>query len=76
MVYQCKTSICTFTLRQLSNRWWDIFVDDECFSGCSTIEAAIDDIRCGVTGHEKWDNCYLEAYDEVPEDIREWEVIG
>lgn len=75
MVFRYQTSYCTFVLQQIATGEWGIFVNsDMCYSACKTIEAAIDDIRSGSTGCEKWDERgYLE--EDVPDDIREWERI-
>ena len=76
MIYQYKTSYCTFLLKQLSGGEWGIFIGgDFCLTACRTIKAAIDDINCGVTGCEEWDEGgYLE--EQVPDAIEEWERIG
>lgn len=76
MIYQCKTRCCTFRLEPLPEGRWGIFVGDDCYSSCSSIKAAIDDIRSGVTGHDRWDDCYFDEYDNVPEDIHKWEIVG
>lgn len=75
MVFRYKTKYCTFILKQIQTGEWGIYINgDMCYSACGTIEAAIDDIRCGVTGCESWDDHgYLE--EDVPDDIREWERI-
>lgn len=75
MAFRYETRYCTFILRQIPTGEWGIFVnDDMCYSACTTIEAAIDDIQSGITGCEEW-NMQGRFEEDVPDDIREWERI-
>lgn len=52
---------------------WHLYLDDEFVESYYAPVRALDDLRSHTTGHHGWDR---RVDLEVPEDLREWELLG
>ena len=71
-IYQYRSPIGCFLIKQKTNGYWDLWLKDELLGSYKSATAAADDVYTQTTGDYNWDSLNDT---NIPTDIHEWEVV-